>query len=211
MSRTLLFCLLSLTSCLWPLAASAATITIDYGSPNYTGLNRASGGPIAASQSVVTKLWHRDGVPYVVATEWTIPGISVADIGHMWTLNAANAAGFGVDWSAWQTAVLNLDSFLYSSPAQWRVAFGTPGVPSSKDQEGQAPGYWGPGLRPKITNLDRVEITLEEFFSSPIGSVLRIHPRIIGEGELVAIPEPASWLMLLAGFVHVSCIRRNRR
>ena len=175
------------------------------------GYNRTIGMVVAPTQTVLVKAAQYVGDNLVERGSWTF-SVSTANIGQTWTITAANAASLGSPWSVLQEAAGNMESLWWGAPANaWKIAFVTPGIPT------QAPYYpnafYGapqdtPFFHPVITDLDRVEFTLEHFSILTSTSVFRIHPRMIGEGGLVPTPEPATaLLMLLGGMCHLASRR----
>ena len=185
-------------------SAQAATITLDWGAPDLR-----SDVLIPSVQNIHARVIRAiPGNFRSIATEWVIPNVTIADIGRTWTLTAANAASNGFDWSILQTAALNFDSLLYSTSNHWGVEFGTlsfPGRVSANRFYGQLYDINGnpSQLRPRFTTVDRIEIKLEEFYTVPIGSIIRFRSTLTGEGTFVPVHEPASWLMLCVGLATI--------
>lgn len=205
--RTLLFVLLLASS------AQATPFILDWNDNSYgPNITRRTTLPVGPVQSVVVYVAQYDGDNLVERGSWTFSGLTSTDVGKTYAINATNAASLGSPWSVLQEAASNMETLRWGIPAAaWKIRFFTPGIPGNGG--GNPNAYYGApgqtaGFHPVITDLDRVEFKLEHFNLTSLGSGIRIHPRMIGEGGLVPTPEPASWLMLLMVACHCLMGRR---
>lgn len=187
-------------------SASATPLVLDYGSQD-----RLFNSAIATTQTIELRLAEYG----LVRETWAVP-VTTTDVGRVWNLDDTTAPGFNVAWATVQSALHQLEGRGWVNSG-WKLGFFTPDLPIY-DKRGHPPrsGYFLPplaigfGLRPVIDQLDRIELTLEEFYSVPIGAILKFRFRVYGDGQLVPVPEPASCIMLLLGAIHFSGTSRER-
>lgn len=202
-----LFCLLLCSS------ASAAPLVLDYGSQDRLFDNAIASPQRIAINFATFSIAPENGM--TLQAQW-VQTVTPADVGQTWTLNAASAAGLGVDWNLLRTGLAELAAHGWENNP-WQLGFFTPDLPEFDRRGGNPPRnryYLAPdpffrsGLRPVI-DLDRIDLTLEEFFSNPLGAILQFRPKVYGDGQYVPVPEPACWLLLLLGAWHLTGTSRS--
>jgi hypothetical protein len=147
------------------------------------GVGRQSSGPIVPPLTGILIAEHRDAA--MPSVSWTTPNIepNAWDDWQVrtWTLDDQNASQFGVNWSDFETAVLQQDSYRFKYT-----------IGNSPNQLSN--GGWS-GFR--FTHLDRVELEIPYYAYSPVVSGYRGNFYLVGTG--FEVPEPASQVQLALG------------
>ncbi|MEX2316328.1 MAG: hypothetical protein WD669_04190 [Pirellulales bacterium] len=174
-------------------SAQAEPITVDWGI-----LERISNNPVEATRDARFRVY-----PYAGAddpqTEWRFT-VEPSNIGQTFTVTEATAASQGFNWQLAENALLN--------PGDWRfaTAFTNSDVPPGGGS--QLPMLGEPplpgGSRYLFTDVQQITFTLHEYFSNPLGSVLRWQYKASGEGLIVPVPEPDTFSLVLAVLTVVS-------
>jgi hypothetical protein len=141
-------------------------------------------------------------------------------VSYEWTITAANAADFGVNWLEFQNRlnetkpndVYTFVRFFHPSPLNGSnpQTTNTIRIATALEEAGAPRGSWATEFQ-----LQEVKIAVDYYFWHDILEDLRgvqIQADIHGEANVRVIPEPEAWAMLSLGllFVGVVATKRNR-
>lgn len=180
----------------WLLALAAplhaAPLTIDFGVQE-----RISTNPLELPTRIRFRTSAASPSP-LPTLEWLVEGLTAANIGQTFTVDATTAPDYGLDWPAFTFALAHpwhSDAFTSFPNNVYSFSSGNVGVTTS---------YRPPGMRYIVDSVESMELRVHEVFTNPLGSVLRWQHVAFGEGSIVPIPEPSAMvLLLIAGSVHV--------
>jgi hypothetical protein len=166
--------------CLLPSIANAYEVRVVFGGTS------GSAGAFPSPDDAIFQVGPIGGSPFV---EWTIPGITPANSGQIWSVDETNAP---FDWSLLEAAAINPSGLQFTSEFTRRIETGFPSQ----------------GNPIVIRDVDHVEFELRQFFVSPVGSISSWRHVIVGEGY--RIPEPTTY-HLTAFMVSGLLLHRKRQ